>query len=72
MQLVQRMAEQLPSNKLQVVFLINNYHEVTDACYPKCLLLTRKSDANSVFTFAGFTAVLSKNSIDCSMYIVRL
>lgn len=27
-QLVQRMAEQLPSNKLQVVFLINNYHEV--------------------------------------------
>ena len=26
--LVQRMAEQLPSNKLQVVFLINNYHEV--------------------------------------------
>ena len=29
MHLVQRMAEQLPSNKLQVVFLINNYHEVT-------------------------------------------
>ncbi|CAM9962480.1 unnamed protein product [Ascophyllum nodosum] len=27
-QLVQRMADQLPSNKLQVVFLINNYHEV--------------------------------------------
>lgn len=26
--LVQRMADQLPSNKLQVVFLINNYHEV--------------------------------------------
>lgn len=26
--LVQRMADQLPSNKLRVVFLINNYHEV--------------------------------------------
>lgn len=30
-QLVQRMADQLPSNKLQVVFLINNYHEVSVA-----------------------------------------
>lgn len=27
-QLVQRMADQLQSNKLQVVFLINNYREV--------------------------------------------
>lgn len=38
MQLVQRMAEQLPSNKLKVVFLINNYHEVMFQKSSRCLV----------------------------------
>lgn len=37
-QLVQRMAEQLPSNKLQIVFLINNYHEVMVLKSSRCLV----------------------------------
>lgn len=38
-QLVQRMAEQLQSNKLQVVFLINNYHEVMLPKNSSCLVV---------------------------------
>lgn len=74
-QLVQQMADHLPAKKLQVVFLINNYHEVRKLCavgHDLPLGLPSFLVTNGVPSTAGATIALLCESVSCVWHLTNL